>query len=250
MNSKIFSNIADQLSHILKNEFVFLISSGSFSNAEEIKGWSDIDFVMVVKNVNLKTKLKINKALHELEDFYKLKIGSVIIDQDELMDSERILNLDGKAVQSIIELGVGLQQVFPANKMSCKPMPKFKNEEIKKFSIRDMGKISSLHRRLITRSNLNNQHSLKEVVIKSIKYSAIATKLAVQAKFLKTINSDTKIAEFLKKNFPSHLSSSFGHIVAIKKTWPIKNDRLNKTIELTDKYLEYLFQYVIQKNRG
>jgi hypothetical protein len=251
MNEKIFSNIADQLSRALKNEFIFLISSGSFFGSGEIKGWSDIDFVAVVKNVDLKNKLKINQVTHELEDFYKLKIGSVIIGRDELASPERILNLDGKAAQAVIELSAGLQKIFPANKILRKPIFKFKNEEIKNFSIKDIEKILSLYRRLIIRSDLNNQHLFREVVVKSVRYSIIATKLAVQAKFLKTINSDTDMAAFLQKNFSSRLSSVFRQIIAIKKTWPIKNDKLNKKIlQMIDEYLEHLIKYVLQKNRG
>lgn len=250
MNDRIFSNIAHQLSCALKNEFVFLISLGSFSSAEEIKDWSDIDFVVVVKSVNLKNKLKINKAFHKLEDFYKLKIGGVIVGQKEIITSERILNLDGKATQAMIELGVGLQQVFPASKISHKPIFKFKNKEIKKFSVKDMEKILSLYRRSITRSNLNNQNLFREVVEKGVRYCMITTKLAMQANFLKTINSDVEIAEFFKNNFPPRLSISFERIVAIKKTWPIKNNELSKAAEIIDEYLEHLVQYVLQKNRG
>ena len=245
MNDKIFSNIANQLFRALKSDFVFLISLGSFSSSEEIKNWSDIDFVAVVKSVNLKTKLKINKTLHKLEDSYKLKIGSVIISEDEFISSRRILNLDGKAAQAIVELGVGLQQIFFASKTSHKPVPKFTNEEIKNFSIKDMGKILSLHRRLITRSNLDSQQSLKEVVAKDIHYCAIVTKLAAQANFSKIINSDIELIEFIKRNFPLRLGESFERIVTIKKTWPIKNDKLNKTLSIIDEYLEDLVKYVL-----
>src|SRR3989339_857189 len=106
-----FVELSIRIKEKLGKNFAYIIGAGSYGVGEDVSINSDIDFVLVVRNIGYKEKRKINDCFNELKDNYGLKIGGVVISKDFLSTGNfNLLMVDGKIIQSIIEANLGYQK--------------------------------------------------------------------------------------------------------------------------------------------
>ncbi|MGC9048920.1 MAG: nucleotidyltransferase domain-containing protein [Patescibacteria group bacterium] len=251
-NEEIFGDIARNIFKNVKENFICLITSGSIQLGQALPGWSDLDFIVVVKNLNFATKIKLNKLFKDIERYYRIKVGGVAVSIDELIKPEILIQrLEGKVLQSLLELQRGRQKLyFLKRNFKCPFCLILNKKQIKAFTLNEIGRIFALYRRLILRSDLQSKDGLVRLLKQSISYSIIITKLAIQYFSGITCCSDKLILEQAIKMFPKKLVKQFKKILIFKAKWPGSNkikDQLNEVDQYLESFLFYVFKRVENK---
>jgi len=221
------------LSKALKKDLVAIIPVGSLMWQQPVKGWTDIDIIIVVRNCSFHIKLLIGEILLKIYKKYRIKIGTNIISQEELKKPKCVaLSLEGKTIQSLYALKQRLNK-----------------KEFDTFLLKNIGVIKLTNRKLITKIPALSIDELKKETQNNIKASFIITKLSL--KYLKNCDSETSldIITNAKKLFTSFPSKSLEEFAKIRNQWlKIKNRRklLNILIK-TDYLIEYISEYVFRK---
>ncbi|KKR54517.1 MAG: hypothetical protein UT91_C0014G0029 [Parcubacteria group bacterium GW2011_GWA2_40_23] len=216
-----FVELSIRIKEKLGKNFAYIIGAGSYGVGEDVSINSDIDFVLVVRNIGYKEKRKINDCFNELKDNYGLKIGGVVISKDFLSTGNfNLLMVDGKIIQSIIEANLGYQKVFGCEDPNYY-LPKFSEAQIKEFSLREAGTIYNMCMRIMTRENLN-----MAILERVLHYAIIITKLIIQFQY-KTCVTNQDLLNEIKKRMDSNVVARFNSIVCLKNN-QTKDKRINK----------------------
>ena len=114
---RIKSSIVNQLLDILGENLVAVILAGSFPDSFK-EEWSDIDLLIVVRKLDLDSKLKLARAIAKSEDVMGLHHGINIITEEEFLTprSPEIL-LEGKTLQALINLKKYPKRIIYLDKM-------------------------------------------------------------------------------------------------------------------------------------
>lgn len=247
-NKKVFSNIARDIFKSIGKNFICLVTSGSVQLERALPCWSDLDFIVVCRRLDFITKIKLNKLFKNIKKNFRMKVGGVAISIDELTGSKILTSrLEGKILQSLLELQHGQQKLYYFGKKTRYPIHLTLNKkQIKTFTLNEIGRILALYRRLILRSDLQNKTNLMRVIKQSINYSIIMTKLAVQYFNDITCYSDEMILEQMMEIFPKNLVRQFKKILIFKIKWP-ENKKIKDKLNDIDEYLETFSSYVFEK---
>ncbi len=244
----ILEKIVAKLQKALRRNLVYIISSGSVGSGILIPDWSDIDFIVVTRNMTLNNKLIIARTLQEIQRKYKVKLGGLAIPIKELESPEApLVSLDGKVLQTILELSKGKQVVA----FGKKPLTCFRPDktQVRKWSLNSIGQILWLHRRNILRNDFYKKRVLRDQIKQSLHYALNITKLAIQLLKGRTCYSDEQLLGYAGKVFPTYLIKDLKKIISYKNNWPnsirIKN-RL-KILNIIDSYIEKCSNYVFKK---
>lgn len=233
----------------LGQNFVCIITSGSFLKTDKLDGWSDLDFVVVLRSANMRAKQFLGSLYKEIEVNFKISLGGVIVEESELQGDFKLL--DGKVVQTIIEFNAGDRVTLP-DKIKLNGLRCLNSKEIKDFSLIDSGKIFAIYRRLISRADYGSKNEIEKVFKKSIHLSIIMTKLAIQYLNNTTVLGDKDMLIVLNRDFPDSISSKFYLIIEFKNKWKDfagqDAGEIHKKLLIVDDYFESLKKYVFEKN--
>jgi len=244
----ILEKIVARLQRALGENLVYIISSGSAGLGVLIHGWSDIDFVIIIRKMTLNNKLVIARILQEIQRKYKVKLGGLVITIKELRNPDiPLVSLDGKILQTILELDRGKQVMI----FGKKPLIYFRpdRKQVRKWSLNSIGQILWLHRRNILKRNFNREKTPQEQIEQSIHYALNITKLAIQFFRGRTCYSDEQLLNHSSKMFPTYLIKDLKRIISYKSNWPdsIKTESWLKILNIIDNYIEKCSSYVFKK---
>ncbi len=137
LDKKIFENITRNIFRNIRKNFICLLTSGSIQLEQVLPNWSDLDFIVVVKRLNLITKIKLNKLFKKIEKDYRTKVGAVVISIEELTKSQILAQrLEGKVLQALVELQKNRQKIYFVQKFSKRIFcPIFDKRQIRMFSL-------------------------------------------------------------------------------------------------------------------
>ncbi|HBW74305.1 MAG TPA: hypothetical protein DEF59_03530 [Candidatus Magasanikbacteria bacterium] len=236
-----FAELSARIKERLAENFAYIIGAGSYGIGKDISINSDIDFVLVVHNINYDEKRKINSCFNELKDNYALKIGGVVISKNLLnAENPNLLTIDGKIIQSIIEANLGYQKIFGCDDRD-NLLPKFSESQIREFSFREAGNIYYMYTRIMTRENLS-----ADVLERILHLAIIITKLTVQAHY-KTCVTGQNILDEIKNRMPNDVATRFNDIVRLKnnqdKYKMTNTDTSSAFFSLIDDHIEYIMGY-------
>lgn len=236
-----FAELSARIKERLGKNFAYTIGAGSYGVGKDISIESDIDFVLVVHNINYDEKRKINSCFNELTNNYVLKIGGVVISKNFLnAGNTNLFTIDGKIIQSIIEANLGYQKVFGYGDRN-NLLPKFSESQIKEFSIKEAGNIYNMYMRIMTRENLN-----AAVLERVLHLAIIITKLTIQFHH-KTCVTSQDILNEIKNRMPNSVVARFNNIVHLKNTQAeykmTTANTLTTFFNLIDKHIEYIMSY-------
>ncbi len=194
--------------------------------------------MLVVYNINYGEKHKINSCFNELINNYALKISGVVISKNFLnAENPNLLTIDGKIIQSIIEVNLGYQQIFGCDDHN-NLLPKFSESQIKEFSLKEVGNLYNIYMRIMTRENLN-----ADVLERVLHLAIIITKLTVQALY-KTCVTGQDILDEIKNRMPNDVVTRFSDIVRLKNNRDeyktTTTDILIVFFNLIDDHIEYI----------
>jgi len=250
--NKIKTNAINKFKKVINEKLLAIILTGSASQNTYKPGWSDLDLLIIVDDLNFDTKCKIAKAVTELEKNSNIHHGvNVITKNDFLNPLLPEIFLDGKTLQTLINLKkypnrliyskklINLQDVYSPN-----------SEILKKYSLNNISMFLRRNRRTLTSTQCTTKN-LKELLKKEIRASLIITKLAVQhftgtpqESYQKTLDQAKLL--FLDFNF-SIIENNF----RIIEQWQKLNNKtkLLKIFKDVDNYIEKFTYYVFKKSQ-
>jgi len=235
-----FEELAAFFKEKLGDNFAYLIGAGSYGIGKGVTAFSDIDFVLVVNNINYFEKCNIYSCFNKIKDKYSLKIGGVVVSKSFLEErNPNLLTLDGKIIQSIIEVNLGYQKIFGCDNQKNR-LPIFSESQIREFSLKESRNIYNMYMRIVTREEISI-----EVLEKILHLAIIITKLSIQASF-RTCVTNQEILKETKKRMSKQVATRFSDIIFAKnnlisyKMYDI--DKLNTIFSMVDGHIEYIIK--------
>jgi len=226
-----------------------IIDAGSVSSGDYKPNWSDIDLLLVVKSLDLQTKLKLAKAARELEETLNTKLGLNIISEDEFASPKfPEIRLAGKTLQALVELSLNPGRLIYANgKLKKAYVPNRK--EVKSYSLSNIALLVLSNRGMITSVFSNNKDNFKRIVEKQIRYASIIIKLALQYFEGKICETKADILVSAKLYFDDYDFSKIQEVFEKTKQWKMIKEKktLEEILKDTDDFIENFSEYVFSK---
>lgn len=249
---KINQFIIKTLKVSLKNNLFAIVLTGSVARGCDKERWSDIDILIVVKKLDLKTKNQISTVLNVLEKKYKKHFGINVISKQEFQKPILpAISMDGKTLQSLLEL-----KLFPSRLIFCRER-KIKNiyfptkEDIKKYSISNIAIFLLRNRKTLCNKKTETFSDYKNIVAKEIRASFIITKLAIQYFTLYTCANNKEILQIAEKLFLYFNFKALKVNLRAIDNWDKikKRVQLDVLLTLNDFFIENFSQYVFKKTQ-
>lgn len=249
--NKIKNSTVKQIKKTVKNNLFAVIFTGSASYNEYKDGWSDLDFLIVVEQLNLNNKRAMAKIVLKLENNSGIHHGFNVISKNEFF--RPILpdiSLDGKTLQTLVYLKkypnmliyskspINLQDVYAPNA-----------KIMRSYSLNNIGMFLRRNRQTLTRTKEHSVKELKELLKKEMRASLIITKLAVQ--YFTGVPQENykeilKRAKFLFSDFEFSILDKNFEIINKWRKINNKKELLN-IFSQTDDYIENFTYYVFKK---
>lgn len=247
--NKVNQKVASLLRDKLGSELVALISAGS-SLGKYKDDWSDLDYLIVIKEVNIKNLGRIRGSLKELAGFYKAKFGLNVISKDEFLSPLfPCFSLEGKTLQTLLELGLDKNRILYSELETLENIypPDFK--DIRQYSLINIGIIKNSNRRDLLSKSTGKMEEKKKKVSKVIHAAFIITKLAIQYFTQKTCQSKKEILESAKEIFPDFDFLILDRDLIVINSWNNRREsgELTRIIESNSLFIERFSNYVFKK---
>lgn len=232
----------------LKNDLVAIILVGSLLRQIPIKEWTDIDIIIVVQEADFKTKLSVGTVLSQLNKNYKIKIGANIISKEELENPKYpALSLEGKTVQAVYDLNLGLNKIL-YGKLPQKIFHPTK-AILREFCLKNIGTIKLASRKLVEKAPRISDDELKKEVQTNIRSCFIIIKLTL--KYLKNIDATTysNIIANTQKYFKDLDCNDLIEFIELRTQWTKINNKIKllSILKKTDDIIEYISKFVFSQ---
>lgn len=250
---KIKEKAIEELKKVSGNNLSAIVLTGSVSQNTHIVGWSDLDLLVVVEQLNFSVKRIIARTVMDLENYSGVHHGINIISEKEFLNpiTPQTL-LEGKTLQTL----VGLKN-YPDRLLYSKRSIKLNKiyypdkKVIKYYSLSNIGMFLLRNRQILTKAREDSTEDFKNLLKKEIRASLTITKLAVQH-FTGIFQEDrTEILLQAKLLFPDFNFSLLEKNLKIIHKWQDINNKkeLIKIFRRTDNYIESFTHYVFEKSK-
>lgn len=251
--NKIKLRIIENLTKALGEKLMTIVLTGSLSRNSYKDGWSDVDLLIVIDDLNFDIKQKVAGAVGELENSSSIHHGVNVISMDEFFNPvlPDIL-LDGKTLQALIDL-----KKYPDRLIYCRGLTDTKNiyspsnEVLKNYSLSNMGIFLRRNRKTLTAASYNNR-DIKELLKREIRASLIITKLAVQYFTAIPQENYQEVLNLAKSLFTDFDFKVIEDNFRIIEKWHELNDKgeILDTFRKVDDYIEKFTHYVFKKSQN
>jgi predicted nucleotidyltransferase len=251
-SDKIKASIVDKLINVLQKNLAAIILAGSFPHSFK-GGWSDIDLLIVVYELNFETKVKLAKVITELENSTKIHHGINIITKKEFLapESPGIL-LEGKTLQALINLKNHPERIIYLDKtIDLKKAYSPNVDVLKQYSLSNIGMFLKRNRRTLTMILCTDKNK-KEMLKREIRASLIITKLAVQYLTGSPQGRYQDVLNQAKLIFPNFNFEVIMDNFRIIEKWSELNDdkEILEIFYRVDEYIEEFAHYVFKKTQS
>ena len=252
-NHKVLISYLKEIEVNFKNKLgknlIAIVDSGSVSSGGYIPNWSDIDLLLVAKELNLDIKLKVADVKENIKAKLDVEVGlNVISEEDFVAPSRPEIRLAGKTLQALVELSLDPKRLLYFNEKLKQPyLPNKK--VIKNFSLSNIAMVTLLNRREVTSVSVKDIDNLKKLVEKQIRYALIILKLALQYFQGKVYETKADTLAYAKMYFKAYDFSEIENAFEETKHWDTVTDRktLMKILEYADNFIESFSQYFFEK---
>ena len=249
---KIKSSIVNQLLDILGENLVAVILADSFPDSFK-KEWNDIDLLIVVRKLDLDSKLKLARAIAKSEDVMGLHHDINIITEEEFLTprSPEIL-LEGKTLQALVNLKKYPERIIYLDKtIDLERVYSPNVDTLKQYSLSNIGMFLKRNRRALTTILYTNENK-KELLKREIRASLIITKLAVQYFTGKPQDKYQDILNQAKLIFPDFNFKVIEDNFHIIEKWQELNneEEILEIFRRIDEYIEKFTYYVFKKSQS
>lgn len=241
----------NEILHLIKDKLgknlFAIISTGSTSFGVYRNGWSDVDLLIVVKDLDFKIKNIIAGLKNKLSKKYRVDFGINVILERELKNPLLPeITLDGKTLQALLYL-----KRFPERLLYGKKRDYYSpsKEEIIKYSLSNIAMFLLRNRKMFTEKQVKTLQEIKKLTRKMIRAAFITTKLSIQYFTLQDCRDYSEViykAERLFKDFNFRVLKKNLQII---NKWPEINSKkiLNTVLNQTDNFIESFNYYVFGK---
>ena len=173
--TSIQQNILDEYQNSLGDSLAGLIFCGSISSTKKVM--NDIDYLVVIDNMEYLVLPCFFDVKKSLEELYKIKLSDTAITLSEINNfRDTIQCIDGKAAQALIEATLAEKRVI-TNEGHTINIPVVDSSSIKNFSKQNFYALSGVLRKHLIRSN---HHESVTFRLKILKLVAIILKMRIQ----------------------------------------------------------------------
>ena len=250
--NKVNNFVVGKVKNKLGSNLFAVISTGSVASKNYKKSWSDIDILIVVMEIDLKTKRIIAETISTLSKKLKQRLGVNVISKEEAENPELSgQSLEGKTLQTLLDL-----RKAPERIIFCKTeKAKFycpNKEEIKKYSLSNIAMLLLSNRRNLTTQIPRTLKEYKYMTEKTIHLAFIITKLAIQYFNLNNCTTNQDIIDKAEKLFKDFNFSVLKRNLRVIDRWSETNNHLHleRILQLTDNFIEKFSHYVFKKAAG
>jgi predicted nucleotidyltransferase len=236
----------------LRGNLLAIILTGSASQNLYKVGWSDLDFIVVVENLNFDVKYKIALIIEKLQKDSGIHHGFNVINKDEFLNPLiPEFSLDGKTLQTFILLKKHIERIVYLKKTIALNKIYYPNADVlKNYCLSNIGMFLLRNRQTLTRMKESSIFKLKKLLKKEIRASLTITKLAVQ--YFTTIPQENYSEILLQARilFPDFNFSVLEKNFKIIDKWQEINDRkkLFNTFRQVDDFIENFTHYFFIKS--
>lgn len=248
--NKVNQKIISALKASLNAELVAVVSSGS-SSGNYIEGWSDLDYLVVVKQVTYSILTKIKECFQQLKQVHKTKFGLNVISHREFLSPPfPTFYLEGKTLQTLLELNIDKTKLLYPEKIKTvgkNYIPTL--EEVRQYSLLNIGILKNLNRRNIVNIQDINIEEVREATSKIIHISFIIAKLAIQFFVEKMPTNKRQILKLAEGAFRDFDFLTLNQDLASINNWNgiKKISKFKKLITDNDIFIEEFANYVFNK---
>lgn len=251
--NKIKSELVEKFKKDVGENLAAVILTGSLSNDSYKEGWSDIDLLIMLDNLDFDVKHKIAKATTELENNSGIHYGINVIKKEEFFAPlvPDIL-LDGKTLQALIDLKKYPDRlIYSRESIDINKMYLPDNETLKKYSLSNIGMFLRRNRKTLA-TTPHNSKNIKELLKKEIRASFIITKLAVQYFTSTPQESYREVLNQAQTLFPDFNFEVIENNFQIIKQWGEldSEDEILNVFRKVDDYIEKFTYYVFKKSQN
>ncbi len=251
-SDKIKSSIVNKLLDAIGENLVAVILAGSFPGSFK-EEWSDIDLLIVVRKLDLDTKLILARVIAKLEDDTELHHGINVITEDEFLTPKfpEIL-LEGKTLQALIDLKKYPERLIYFDKRIDLEKAYSPNiDALKQYSLSNIGMFLKRNRRALT-TTLYTDKNKKELLKREIRASLIITKLAVQYFTGEPQDKYQDVLNRAKLIFPDFNFKVVEDDFRIIEKWREldDNEEILDIFKKVDEYIEKFARYVFKKSQS
>ena len=251
-SDKIKSRIVNKLLVALNENLVAVVLAGSFPDSFK-EEWSDIDLLIVVRKLDLDSKLKLSRVIAKCEDDTRLHHGINVITEEEFLTpkSPEIL-LEGKTLQCLIDLKKHPERIiYLDKKVDLDSVYSPNVDTLKQYSLSNVGMFLRRNRRTLTTTLYTNENK-KELLKREIRASLIITKLAVQYFTGKPQDEYRNVLKQAQLIFPDFNFEVIGDNFRIIKKWKeLNNDKeILEIFRRVDEYIEKFTHHVFEKSQN
>jgi hypothetical protein len=244
--------LLSEFKKVLKDNLFAILLTGSVSQDLYKTGWSDLDFIIVVKNLNFDVKQKVATLIMKLENSSGVHHGFNVINKDEFLSPlTPEFSLDGKTLQTILFLKKYPERIVYLKKAIAFNKIYYPNKDVlKSYCLSNIGMFLLRNRQTLTRAKENSTLELKELLKKEIRASLTITKLAVQYFIAIPQENYSDILSQARMLFPDFNFSVLEKNFKIIDKWQEINDRkrILSIFRRIDKYIEDFTHYFFIKS--
>jgi 8-oxo-dGTP pyrophosphatase MutT (NUDIX family) len=237
-----------KLKEVLGDNLLAVIISGSASSGTYKDGWSDLDLLIIVNNLDFDTKRLIATVVNFLEKKSSVHHGITTITKEESVKPiSPEMTLDGKTLQTMVSLRKSPENLLYSKTGNDSNNIYLPNEfVIKTYSLSNIGMFLRRNRQTLTRIIDCSTEELKEMLKKEMRAAVIIIKLAVQYRTGIPQEDSQKILSHAKVLFPTFEFKVIEENSNVIAGWENLNDKdeINKIFRRTDRFIEEFTHYV------
>lgn len=220
-----------------------IILEGSANSSSWIEGWSDIDFLIVVKDLSFELQRSLPSLSNKLEREFNTPVSLDAVSLKQITSSELFLCLNqAKTIQAIYEY-----HLFPSRLVYSKNdsiLYKPSKEEILFISLRNVFYFYQEIHKAIQRTLTDDPEDLKSLTRRVLRHLFNLIKFAVQYKSLETPQGRKEIIllaktafNYIDLNSIEELSQNIQNWQFVSTKPEILQELLSVTLRYTDKFV-------------
>lgn len=200
----------------LEDNIVSILKGGSASREEIIPGWSDLDYLIVLKKMDFESQAKIRDQKLAAQQKYGIKLGICVVGADELSNSEKTWYrmtfknmpfLITSETESTVEYGDDIRNSFELTEnMVQKDALNFMSFNFEKF------------KRKVLDLKLGDNGNLRKTLYDCIKICFSSVKMGVRY-FSNPADSEKPFNDMIMELYPDFDMDTYEHIRSLRINW-------------------------------
>ena len=231
----------------LRSRLSAVVLSGGLARRDFRVGWSDIDILVVIKELDLKTQTFLSSLKQKVLSRYKVKIGlNVITEAEAVAPRYPEFTIDGKVLQTLWELSRHPERLLYGNTEKLfVPTP----DVVRAYSLLNIPRVLMDSRKALLSATTKTARDLRSLVAAQVRSAFICTKLALQhVEKGEMILDYPDLIRLAQTTFPEFEFTPLVAALRCIEKWPQVNEReLGRLFQRIQRYNQTFPNYFCDK---